>query len=245
MTILSQLMGRYQLMQELGEGGMGMVYEGHDDLLNRQVAIKVLSETRKFRLGSEGRSRLLHEAQAAAGLNHPNIVDIYDAGEEQGGSFIVVELVKGKSLHEHKPKSIDEIISIARQICAALDHAHTHGIVHRDLKPENVMVTTDGTVKLTDFGLARSVSSRISLDGMIVGTVYCLAPEAALRQSYDGRADLYSLGVMLYELTTGLLPFSEMTPWLSSRNICMRLLSHPAPTIPKSQTRWTLSSCNS
>ena len=212
MTTLSQLMGRYQLMQELGKGGMGMVYEGHDNLLNRQVAIKVLSEARNIRLGSEGRSRLLHEAQSAAGLNHPNIVDIYDAGEDQGVSFIVMELVKGRSLHEHKPKSIDEIISIACQICAALDHAHTHGIVHRDLKPENVLVTPDGTAKLTDFGLARSVASHISLDGMIVGTVYYLAPEAALRQSYDGRADLYSMGVMLYELTTGLLPFTADDP---------------------------------
>ncbi|HEY5668579.1 MAG TPA: serine/threonine-protein kinase, partial [Anaerolineales bacterium] len=212
MTTLSQLMGRYQLMQELGKGGMGMVYEGHDNLLNRQVAIKVLSEARNIRLGSEGRSRLLHEAQAAAGLNHPNIVDIYDAGEDQRVSFIVMELVKGRSLHEHKPKSIDEIISIACQICAALDHAHTHGIVHRDLKPENVLVTPDGTAKLTDFGLARSVASHISLDGMIVGTVYYLAPEAALRQSYDGRADLYSMGVMLYELTTGLLPFTADDP---------------------------------
>jgi len=212
MTEPSLLKGRYQLIRELGEGGMGIVYEGIDNLLDRTVAVKVLSQTSKSRLGSEGRSRLMHEAQAAARLNHPNIVSIYDAGEDQGVDYIVMELVKGDSLYAHKPQSMDEVISIAQQMCAALDHAHTHGIIHRDLKPENVLVTTEGTVKLTDFGLARSFSSRLSLDGMIVGTVFYMAPEAAQRQPYDARVDLYSLGVILYELATGILPFSADDP---------------------------------
>ena len=212
MTDLSLLKNRYKLIRELGEGGMGIVYEGHDELLDRPVAVKLLSETSQSRLGSQGRSRLLHEAQAAARLNHPNIVGIYDAGEDQGTSFIVMELIQGESLYDHKPKSIDEVLSIGRQICAALDHAHSHGIIHRDLKPENVLVTLDGTVKLTDFGLARSFSSRVSLDGMVVGTVFYLAPEAALHKGYDGRVDLYSLGVILYELSAGMLPFTADDP---------------------------------
>ena len=194
MTDLSLLKNRYKLIRELGEGGMGIVYEGHDELLDRPVAVKLLSETSQSRLGSQGRSRLLHEAQAAARLNHPNIVGIYDAGEDQGTSFIVMELIEGESLYDHKPKSIDEVLSIGRQICAALDHAHSHGIIHRDLKPENVLVTLDGTVKLTDFGLGRSFSSRVSLDGMVVGTVFYLAPEAALHKGYDGRVDCIPWG---------------------------------------------------
>jgi serine/threonine-protein kinase len=212
MTNLSLLKNRYKLIRELGGGGMGIVYEGHDELLDRPVAVKVLSENSQSRLGSEGRSRLLHEAQAAARLNHPNIVGIYDAGEDQGTSFIVMELVEGESLYDHKPQAMDEVIAIGRQICAALEHAHTHGIIHRDLKPENVLVAPDGKIKLTDFGLARSFSSRISLDGMVVGTVFYLAPEGALHKGYDHRVDLYSLGVILYELAAGILPFTADDP---------------------------------
>jgi len=206
------LKGRYQLIRELGSGGMGIVYEGHDSLLDRPVAVKVLSETSQTRLGTEGRTRLMHEAQAAARLNHPNIVGIYDAGDEEGISFIVMELIQGDSLFERKPTSLPEIVSIARQISAALDHAHSNGIIHRDLKPENVLITKAGIIKLTDFGLARSFSTRLTLDSMVVGTVFYMAPEAALRQSYDGRVDLYSLGVILYELTTQSLPFSADDP---------------------------------
>ena len=116
MTNLSLLKNRYKLIRELGGGGMGIVYEAHDELLDRPVAVKVLSENSQSRLGSEGRSRLLHEAQAAARLNHPNIVGIYDAGEDQGTSFIVMELVEGESLYDHKPQLIDEVIAIGRQI---------------------------------------------------------------------------------------------------------------------------------
>jgi len=212
MSNLLLLKGRYQLIRELGGGGMGIVYEGHDSLLDRPVAVKVLSEISRARLGSEGRTRLLREAQAAAKLNHPNIVGIYDAGEDQGISFIVMELVEGESLYDYKPQSIEEVLAIAQQICAALEHAHTNGIIHRDLKPENVLITPAGKAKLTDFGLARSFSTRVSVDGLVVGTVFYLAPEAALRQPYDGRVDLYSLGVILYELTTGTLPFSADDP---------------------------------
>ncbi|MCP4536197.1 MAG: protein kinase [Chloroflexi bacterium] len=206
------LENRYRIDAELGRGGIGVIYRAHDTLLDRDVAVKVLSDTT---LSAESCTRLLREARAAAQLNHPNIVSVHDAGETEMLSdagtapFIVMELVKGESLFEHNPQDIDEIVAIAHQICAALDYAHTHGIIHRDLKPENVLIATDGTAKLTDFGLARTVASRFTAEGMIVGTVFYLAPEQALAQEIDNRVDLYALGVVLYELTTGRLPFAD------------------------------------
>jgi hypothetical protein len=200
---------RYRLEAELGRGGMGTIYSAHDTLLDRDVAVKLLSGKE---LGTEGRARLLREAQAAARLNHPNIVSVYDAGEAEGNSYIVMELVEGDSLHQRPPASQEELLSITRQICAALEHAHQHQIVHRDLKPENVLLTPEGVVKLTDFGLACPVASRLTSEGTIVGTVFYLSPEQALGKEVDGRADLYALGVMLYEFTTGQLPFSADEP---------------------------------
>jgi ABC-type oligopeptide transport system substrate-binding subunit len=205
----SVLNNRYRIDSELGQGGMGVVYRGHDNLLRRGVAVKLIE---KGSLGTEGRARLLHEARAAAALNHPNVVSIFDAGEADNTPFIVMELVDGRSLHSHQTEDFDEIVQIAQQICVALGHAHAHEVIHRDLKPENVLIARDGTAKLTDFGLARSVGSRLSSEGMIVGTVFYLAPELARGQDYDGRADLYALGVMLYELTTGKLPFTSDDP---------------------------------
>jgi tetratricopeptide (TPR) repeat protein len=224
MMIGTLLNGRYRLEAELGRGGMGVVYRAHDTLLDRHVAVKVLSAPE---LGTEGRARLLREARAAAGLNHPNIVSVHDAGETQISGpagpagplpFIVMELVEGPSLHERRPASLEETAAIARQVCGALAHAHGRGIVHRDLKPENVLLASDthagtsSTAKLSDFGLARSIASRLTTEGGIAGTVFYLAPELALGQPYDGRADLYALGVLLYELTTGRLPFLADDP---------------------------------
>jgi ABC-type oligopeptide transport system substrate-binding subunit/DNA-binding SARP family transcriptional activator/predicted Ser/Thr protein kinase len=203
------LNNRYRLDEELGRGGQGVVYRAYDNLLDRDVAVKVMSVAN---LDSEGRARLLREAQLVARLNHPNIIDLFDAGEADGSSFIVMERVEGKSLAESKPNSLDEILAITRQICRALEYAHANGIVHRDLKPGNVILTPDGTVKLTDFGLACPVASRITRNGIIFGTVAYLAPELALGQPFDGRADLYALGAMLYELTTGSLPFTADDP---------------------------------
>jgi predicted ATPase len=216
-TMVNLLGNRYRLDAELGRGGMGVVYRAHDTLLDRDVAVKVLNASN---LSRDSRARLLREARAAARLNHPNIVLVHDAGEADptpvlgagGMPFVVMELVEGKSLFELKPQSLDEIMAVAQQVCAALEHAHAHGIVHRDLKPENVLITPDGTVKLMDFGLARSGASRLSTEGAIIGTVFYLAPEQARGEAIDGRADLYALGVMLYELTTGRLPFSGDDP---------------------------------
>ena len=203
------LNNRYRLTSELGKGGMGTIYSAHDTLLDRDVAVKLLSGQG---LGTEGRARMLREAQAAARLNHPNIVSIYDAGEAAGDSYIVMELIEGESLHQHPPADLEELLSISRQICAALEHAHLHQIVHRDLKPENVLVTPEGIAKLTDFGLARPVASRLTSEGTIIGTVFYISPEQALGREVDARADLYALGVMLYEFTAGQLPFVADEP---------------------------------
>jgi len=206
----------YLIESKLGQGGMGSVYRAHDKVLDRDVAIKVLSSTD---LGEEGRARLLNEARIVAKLNHANIITVYDVGEAEFAylpgvehlegitPYIVMEYVEGINLYQRPPVQIENIVQIAQQICAALEHAHTHGIIHRDLKPENIMITPDSTVKLMDFGLARSLASRLTAEGKIIGTVFYMAPEQALGGRIDHRADLYSLGVMLYELTTGELPF--------------------------------------
>jgi predicted ATPase len=199
----SVLNGRYRLDAELGRGAMGVVYGARDLLLERDVAVKVLSAEV---LSPETRSRLLREARAAAQLSHPHIVPVFDAGEVEGIPYVVME-GEGPSLHERPPGSLEETIAIARQICAALEHAHSHGIVHRDLKPENVLLAPDGSVKLADFGLARTAASRLTAEGAILGTVYYLAPEQILGQEVDARTDLYGLGVLLYELAAGRLPF--------------------------------------
>jgi non-specific serine/threonine protein kinase len=196
---------RYRLEEEIGRGGMGVIYRAHDTVLDRPVAVKVLTDAG---LGADGRERLRREARAAAQLNHPNIVSIYDVGEIEGQPCIVMELVPGETLQAQRPRAMEAVVAVARQVCAALDHAHAHGIVHRDLKPENILMVSDGTVKLMDFGLARSRgASRLTEEGALVGTVFYLAPEQALGQEVDGRADLYALGVVLYELAAGRLPF--------------------------------------
>jgi tetratricopeptide (TPR) repeat protein len=224
-TLVNQ---RYRLDAQIGQGGMGVVYRAHDTLLDRDVALKVLSATA---LSADHRARLLREAQAAAQLNHPNVVTVYDAGEVDPESvkgpvtpFIVMELVEGTSLGDGRPEALADILVVARQVCDALEHAHAHGIVHRDLKPENIMLTRStlpspsegeglgGKVKLVDFGLARTPASRLTAEGTIVGTVFYLAPEQVLGEAIDHRVDLYALGVMLYELTTGQLPFTGDDP---------------------------------
>ena len=207
------LRDRYRLDSELGRGGMGTVYRATDLELQREVAVKVLSTTAQ---NSDARERLVREARAAAALNHPHIVTIHDVGEADGFPFLVMELVAGPRLSKARPNEISRIVSIAVQICDALEHAHNNQIVHRDLKPDNVLLsgTSDSsTVKLADLGLALpAYGARISRAGVIVGTAAYMAPEQALGQTIDGRADLYALGVLLYDLTTGRVPFKGDDP---------------------------------
>jgi len=198
---------RYQIGSELGRGGMGVVYRATDRELLREVAVKVAPASSS----PETRQRLLREARAAAALNHPQIVQVYDVGEHDGAPFFVMELVTGPSLRTARPSSLEDIVDIAGQLTDALGHAHDHGLVHRDLKPDNVLLAEGSgkrLVKLADLGLAMGGSgSRLTQAGMIVGTAEYMSPEQAMGQAIDGRADLYSLGVLLYELTTGRLPF--------------------------------------
>jgi len=209
-TILRE---RYRLDSELGRGGMGTVFRATDLELRREVAVKILSATSQT---SDGRERLVREARAAAALNHPHIVTIHDVGEASGFPFLVMELVQGPRLSQARPADLARVVTIAVQICDALEHAHTNNIVHRDLKPDNVLFSgsgDSGNVKLADLGLALpAYDARISRAGVIVGTASYMAPEQALGHTIDGRADLYALGVLLYELTTGRLPFTGDDP---------------------------------
>ena len=200
---------RYRLDSELGRGGMGIVYRATDLELQREVAVKILNATGHT---SDARERLLREARAAAALNHPHIVAVHDVGEAAGLPFLVMELVSGPKLSDARPSDLARVVEIACQICEALEHAHENKIVHRDLKPDNVLLSSQSRnshVKLADLGLALpGFGPRISHAGLIVGTAAYMAPEQALGQPVDARADLYALGVLLYELTTGRLPFT-------------------------------------
>src|ERR1044071_5650044 len=209
-TILRE---RYRLHSEPRRGGMGAGDRATHLQLEREVAVKVLSATAQ---NSDARERLIREARAAAALNHPHIVTIHDVGEFSGFPFLVMELVSGPRLSEARPSDLSRVVAIAIQICDALEHAHNNEIVHRDLKPDNVLLSGSGestNVKLADLGLALpAYAARISRAGIIVGTAAYMAPEQARGQTIDGRADLYALGVLLYELTTGRVPFHGDDP---------------------------------
>ena len=198
----TNLNNRYQIRQELGNGGMGRVFLALDTYLEREVAVKLLHRPN---LGASGRALLLNEARAAARLSHPNIVMVFDVGEQDDVPYIVMEYVPGLPLSEQKPRRMDEVIRVGRQICAALDHAHQKGLVHRDVKPHNVLLIPEGVAKLMDFGLARMLGG--DTDGTVSGTISYIAPEQIMSKPVDHAADLYAFGVLLYELATGKLPF--------------------------------------
>ncbi len=205
------LKDRYRIDSKLGEGGMGIVYKAHDTVLNRPVAIKSLAPA--F-LGEEGLKRLLREAQSASQLTHPNIVAVYDILEEGQTGVLIMEYVEGTPLAELIPLDVPRSVDVATQVCRALEYAHSRGIVHRDIKPENILVTSAGTAKLMDFGLARSEGrSRLTQSGLIVGTVAYMAPEQVLGGRVDGRSDLYSMGCVIYETLTGRKPFEGDDPF--------------------------------
>jgi tRNA A-37 threonylcarbamoyl transferase component Bud32 len=207
---------RYRLDRRLAHGGMSEVWVATDTILDRQVAVKLLKES----LADDPVvvERFRREAVAAAGLNHPYIVSIYDTVEDAGREAVVMELVPGRSLRGLLDQSgrlgVDETLVIGRAMAAALEHAHQSGLVHRDVKPGNVLVTPEGRVKLTDFGIAKAVESRhedLTAENVMMGTAKYLSPEQVLGFPLDGRADLYSLGLVLYECLTGRVPFTGAT----------------------------------
>jgi tetratricopeptide (TPR) repeat protein len=202
---------RYRLGDELGRGAAGVVYRATDIVLDRPVAVKLIGR----RCDELNRDRLLMEARAAAALRHPSIVAVHDAGEDGDTSFIVMELVEGPNLRQAPPRDWDAILALARQVTGALDHAHGRGLIHRDLKPENILLEPGPApvARLADFSVARfTARDNGSVEGSVVGTPHYLAPEQALGESVDGRADLYSLGAVLYELITGRPPFAGADP---------------------------------
>ncbi len=212
---LVTLDGRYHVVERIAAGGMGEVFRAHDAVLSREVAVKVLH--RSLAGDQAFVERFRREARAAATLNHPNIVAVYDWGAVDGIYYMVMEYVHGRSVRDLLNANVRlapaQAAEIVRQTLRALEHAHAKGIVHRDLKPENVLVTADGVVKLTDLGLARAFADgRATRTGAVTGTVQYLAPEQIRGEPADPRSDLYSLGIVTYELLTGRLPFTGETP---------------------------------
>lgn len=210
-----QLGGRYEVIERVGGGGMALVYKAQDLLLNRNVAIKVLRQ--QFVHDEEFIRRFRREAQSAASLSHPNVVSIYDVGQEDDVHYIVMEYVEGKNLNEiikeRAPLQVDEAVHIASQIADALDHAHHNQIIHRDIKPHNILIGRNGRVKVTDFGIARAVTSTtITQTGSVVGSVHYFSPEHAKGIVTGEKSDLYSLGIVLYQMLTGQLPFLGESP---------------------------------
>lgn len=206
---------RYELIKEIGSGGMANVYLARCRMLNRYVAVKVLKT--EFANDKEFLSRFNKEAQAAAAINSPNIVNVYDVGHEGDTHYIVMEYVEGQTLKEYIDKngmlSWQQTVDYAIQICTALDRAHKHGIVHRDIKPQNIILTNDGVLKVTDFGIARaSTNETVNMGESTMGSVHYFSPEQARGSYTDEKSDIYSLGVVMYELITGKLPFNGDTP---------------------------------
>jgi serine/threonine-protein kinase len=206
--------GRYKIIKRLGSGGMATVYLAEDQELGRRVAIKILNA--KHASDEQFVERFRREASSAAGLSHPNIVQIYDRGKAEGTYYIAMEVIEGRSLKEliidRGPSPILVAVNYGRQILAALRFAHRNGVVHRDIKPHNVLVDEEGRVKVTDFGIARAGASEMTEVGSIIGTAQYLSPEQARGAPVDARSDIYSVGVVLYELLTGEAPYNGDTP---------------------------------
>jgi serine/threonine-protein kinase len=207
--------GRYEIAEKLGAGGMAVVFRAQDSLLQRPVTVKVLRG--EFVADENVVKRFRREAQAAASLSHPNIVGVYDVGRQDDIHYIVMEYVQGKTLKdlisERGPVPAEEAARIGRQICEALRKAHSHRIIHRDVKPQNVLITNEGRVKVTDFGIAGAATgSTVTYPGALLGTVYYFSPEQAQGRYGDERSDLYALGVVLYEMLTGQVPFEGESP---------------------------------
>ena len=212
LTVGTYLADRYEILDKIGAGGMSDVYKAKDHILGRFVAIKVLkaefSDDRSFV------TKFRTEAQSAAGLEHPNIVNIYDVGSEDGLYYIVMEYVEGITLKTYIEKkgqlSFKESVSIAIQVARGIEAAHNKQITHRDIKPQNIMISTEGKVKVTDFGIARAASAN-TISSDVMGSVHYSSPEQARNGFVDGRSDIYSLGIVMYEMVTGRVPFDGDT----------------------------------
>ena len=217
MDLKGRLLGnRYEIIEKIGSGGMATVYKAKCHVLNRYVAIKILRD--EFTTDEEFIKRFEVEAQSAASITHPNIVSVYDVGVDGNLYYIVMELIKGKTLkeiivEEKGPLPWKWSVNIAIQIASALEVAHRNHIIHRDIKPHNIIITEDGVAKVTDFGIAKAVSnSTITAFGTTIGSVHYFSPEHARGGFTDEKSDLYSLGVVMYEMLTGKVPFDADTP---------------------------------
>ena len=230
------MLGRYQIEKELGKGAMGVVYQGRDPKINRVVAIKTMALAQSFEADEleDVKQRFFREAETAGRLNHPNIVTMYDAGEEQDLAYIAMEFLKGRDLVPYgkpgKQLPLPTVISIVARVADALDYAHAHNVVHRDIKPANIMYEpqTD-EVKVTDFGIARITDASRTKTGMVLGTPSFMSPEQLAGKKIDGRSDLFSLGVTLYQLCCGQLPFSGE----SLAQLMFRIANDPPEDIRK------------
>ncbi len=226
-----KLNDRYEILGVIGSGGMATVYRARDQRLGRDVAVKILHS--QFAADHDFVERFRQEAEFAAGLSsHPNIVSIFDVGESGDLHYIVMELVEGQNLKQliaaEAPLSVDRAFSIGQAIASALAFAHQRGLVHRDIKPQNVLVAPDGSVKVTDFGIARSsTSSQMTRTGLVMGTAHYLSPEQAQGRPAESASDIYSLGIVLFEMLTGQLPFDADNPL----GIAMKQV-HDAPPSP-------------
>ena len=221
---------RYEIVDKVGSGGMSDVYKALDHKLNRYVAVKVLKE--EFSEDKNFVSKFKVEAQSAAGLTHPNIVNVYDVGEDNGIYYIVMELVEGITLKKYIEKkgklSIKESVSIAIQVAQGIEAAHNNHIIHRDIKPQNVIISREGKVKVADFGIARAASSN-TINSNAMGSVHYISPEQARGGYIDEKSDIYSLGISLYEMITGKVPFEgDSTVTIALQHINEEL---PSPKI--------------
>ena len=238
---------RYEVLEKIGTGGMSVVYRAKDHKLNRFVAIKVLKQ--EFSDNASFVSKFRVEAQAAAGLMHPNIVNVYDVGEEKGINYIVMELVDGITLKKYIEKksrlSVKEAISIAIQVSMGLQAAHHARIIHRDIKPQNIIISKDGKVKITDFGIAKAATSN-TITSNVMGSVHYTSPEQARGGYSDERSDIYSLGITIFEMLTGRVPFNgETTVAIAIKHIQSPMPSPRefVPEIPVSVEQIVLKCC--
>jgi serine/threonine protein kinase len=225
--------GRYEVEKQLGAGAMAVVFKAVDPVIGRTVAIKIIKfESSIGAEQAEMRERLYREAQSAGNLNHPNIVTIYDIGEEGSTAYIAMEFVEGQTLQEwiasNPVPPLPQTLAIVEQIASGLDFAAARGIIHRDIKPGNILLTQDGRAKIADFGIAKFSTSKLTQTGAIIGTPAYMSPEQAMGQTLDGRSDLFSLGVIFYEMLTGEKPFSGSNP-----TTIMYKILHEEPVPPQ------------